>query len=116
LERHPAVALALAEFDRGAPTVGQVMDRIGLSRRRIIQVFTEQVGLTPKLYCRIQRFQQALRRVHRRKTVDWVQVALDCGYYDQAHFVHDFQAFSGLNPSAYLQQQGDHLNHVPLVD
>jgi len=63
----------------------------------------------------VRRFQQALTTVHGTKQVDWTQVALDCGYYDQAHFIHDFQSFSGMTPSAYLAAATPHLNHVPLV-
>jgi AraC-like DNA-binding protein len=72
--------------------------------------------MTPKLYCRIQRFQHVLRLIHRRQVIDWANVALSCGYYGQSHFVRDFRAFAGLSPTAYLQARTDHLNHVPLVD
>jgi len=43
----------------------------------------------------------------------WPAIAVSSGFYDQAHFIHDFQAFSGLNPSAYLAQKGERLNHLP---
>src|ERR1051325_9467936 len=44
----------------------------------------------------------------------YTRLALDCGYYDQAHFNHDFREFSGMNPTAYLEKRTDHLGHVPL--
>ena len=91
-------------------------ERIGLSPRRFIQVFREEVGLTPKLFCRIRRFQEVLGLIGRGQHVEWAEVALACGYFDQAHFIHDFRAFSGLNPKAYLAHRGEHLNHVPLCD
>jgi AraC-like DNA-binding protein len=117
-DRHPAVRFALHQFI-AAPhmtTISGVTDQIGLSPRRFIQVFRDETGFTPKVFCRIRRFQQALGRMEGRKKVEWAGVALDCGYFDQAHFIHDFRAFSGINPSSYLQQQTAHRNHVPLRD
>jgi len=73
------------------------------------------VGLTPKLYCRVQRFQQVLRLLDTGRPFDWANVALACGYYDQAHFIRDFRAFSGLSPTTYLRNRGEHLNHVPMT-
>lgn len=118
LARHPAVDFALRAFRdvSQAPSVSAVVDRTGWCQRRFIEVFRNEVGLTPKLFCRIVRFQQVLQLLHRRRQVDWPAVAVACGYYDQAHFIHDFQAFSGLNPTTYLHVRGEHLNHVPLAD
>ncbi len=116
-ELHPAIDFARRHIC-GAPhvaTVSGVMDRIGLSQRRFIELFRDQIGLAPKAFCRVRRFQRVLEAIHRRNSVDWVQVALDGGYYDQAHFIHDFQGFSGLTPSAYLAMAGEHLNHVPMA-
>ena len=116
LRQHPAVMYALTEFS-GVPhtrSVGDVIDRIGLSIRHFIQVFDKEVGLTPKLYCRIQRFQHAIRLAHQGEDIDWADLAATSGYYDQSHMIRDFQEFSGLNPSAYLRDRGPHLNHVPL--
>jgi AraC-like DNA-binding protein len=115
LARHPAVGFALQEFQAApARAIGALTGQIGLSTRRFIEVFSQEVGLTPKQFCRIRRFQDVLRRVHPRKEVDWADVALDCGYYDQAHFIHDFRGFSGLNPTTYFAQRDQHLNHVPI--
>jgi AraC-like DNA-binding protein len=116
--RHPAVTFALREFQR-VPyerTIASVSEHIGLSARRFIQVFHDQVGLTPKLYCRVRRFQEALRLIGDRQSLDWTALALTCGYFDQAHFIHDFRAFSGLSPGAYRALRGEHQNHVPFTE
>ena len=117
LEWHPAITYALHEFQVPAHTgrVAPVIDSIGLSPRRFIELFRRHVGLPPKTFCRVRRFQYVLQTIHRRTEVDWAQIALECGYYDQAHFIHDFQSFSGLTPSAYLAAATPHLNHVPLI-
>lgn len=116
-ELHPGVAYALKQFqNRGqGKRIDAVTGAIGLSARRFIELFHHQVGLTPKVFCRVRRFQQVLSAIHGRRDVDWAQVALGCGYYDQAHFIHDFRNFSGLTPNAYLASATLHLNHVPLT-
>lgn len=117
VECHPAVNFALRQF-QAAPHVTRIADvteRTGLSSRHFIDLFNRQVGLTPKLFCRIHRFQRALRRIASSATVEWPEVALDSGYFDQAHFIHDFRAFSGINPSGYQGTRPWHANHVPLA-
>jgi AraC-like DNA-binding protein len=113
-----AVGFALHQFmeEPHVATVADVTSQIGLSPKRFIQVFRDQTGFTPKVFCRIRRFQRALDRMDGSKSVDWVQVALDSGYFDQAHFIHDFRAFSGINPSSYLARRTEHRNHVPLAE
>jgi len=116
LERHRAVGFALGLFRNihTAPAIADVSDRIGISSRRFIQLFSNEVGLTPKLFCRVRRFQQVLQVIHRGDDCDWADLAASCGYFDQAHFIHDFKAFSGINPTTYLAQKTEHLNHVPI--
>ncbi len=114
--RHPAVAFALREFV-AAPhlrRVAEVTEEIGLSQRHFIARFRDEVGLTPKLFCRVRRFQRVVRRIGLGEQIAWADLALDCGYSDQAHCIRDFRDFSGLNPTAYLAQRTPHLNHVPL--
>lgn len=104
-DRNAAVRYALDVFDRsnGVRRVGDVIQRIGLSPRRFRELFRSEVGLSPKAFCRIRRFNEALKRIEQLTDVDWADVALFCGYFDQAHFNHDFRAFAGLTPSAYLR-------------
>ncbi len=111
---HPGVAYALRRLD-AVPhlrPLAKVTGEIGLSQRRFIELFRQQVGMPPKLYYRIRRFQEALRRIERGGGVEWADLALACGYYDQSHFIRDFRAFSGINPSTYVVQRGAHFNHV----
>lgn len=110
---HAAVGHALLAFRTGRRRIGDVVAETGLSPRRFIRLFSDEVGLTPKAFCRIRRFQKAVERLHGATAVDWADTAVACGYYDQAHMIHDFQAFAGLNPTAYLARRAVHMNHVP---
>jgi AraC-like DNA-binding protein len=119
-EHHGAVPVALDAFEpRGAVVrVRDVARCAGLSQRRFIQVFVAEVGMTPKLYCRVRRFQQARALVRKAAAPDWARVAVDCGYFDQSHLIRDFLAFSGLSPVDYLLRRSEHVlpNHVPLPE
>lgn len=110
---NPFVTYAVRELRRGQ-AVKDVAARVGVSQRTFINAFAREVGMTPKLFCRVKRFQRALRMVHGREDVDWSEVALACGYFDQPHFNRDFREFSGLTPSQYLALRTPHLNHVPV--
>jgi AraC-like DNA-binding protein len=99
---HPIVAFAMQEFNNGTRKITDITEQIGFSPQWFRRVFLEEVGLTPKVYYRVQRFQQALRHLSPSQNIDWAVVAQSCGYFDQAHFIHDFQAFMGLSPTAYL--------------
>jgi AraC-like DNA-binding protein len=104
LVRHPAVSFALAELksDSSIRSSADVARQLQMSQRRFIQVFRDEIGLTPKLYARIERLQAVLRRIELLDDVDWADVASSCGYFDQSHFIHDFRDFTGLRPSDYL--------------
>jgi AraC-like DNA-binding protein len=99
----------------GVATVREVAQRTGWSERRFSQVFREQVGLAPKAWCRVQRFQRAVRELHAGSDLRWAELALDCGYYDQSHFANEFRAFSGIDATTYsARRQGPWANHIPV--
>jgi AraC-like DNA-binding protein len=116
LERHPAVSFAVRRLSASPPTYGvaEVSGAVGMCQRRFLDRFRNEIGMAPKLFARVQRFQAVIHAVHALAEVDWAEIALDCGYFDQAHFIHDFRAFSGFTPSEYFDLKNEHRNHVPL--
>jgi AraC-like DNA-binding protein len=109
---HPAVAVALEHFD-GMTRVQTVVEHTGYSHRRFIAQFRRAVGLTPKTYLRVQRFQQALVLAHDQATPDWSQIAAELGFTDQSHLIRDFKAFAGITPEQYRLAKPISPNHVP---
>ena len=96
--------------------IREVAKKVELSQRRFIQVFTKEVGLTPKLFYRLQRFQRVFASLRRIPAPDWAELAFECGYFDQSHFINDFRGFSGLRPSEFIAQRAPRVmeNHVPV--
>jgi AraC-like DNA-binding protein len=114
--RTPTLDFALNHLHQspGTTTIAELTRTTGLSPRRLSQLFREQIGVSPKLYCRIQRFQQAVQQIHHGVDIRWPELALTCGYYDQSHFANDFRAFSGLSPTTYSARKSPWANHIPL--
>jgi AraC-like DNA-binding protein len=113
----PEIRWAAAAFDHdpAAANIARVIDQAGMSHRRFLDLFTAEVGLTPKLFCRLRRFRRALDRVAAERIVNWTGLAVECGYYDQAHFNHDFRAFAGMTPTMYEKYRVSQ-NHVAILD
>jgi len=114
--RDPILDYALTHLHAspGTTTIAELTRTTGLSPRRLSGRFNELVGISPKLYCRIQRFQQALQQMHQGADIPWAELALTCGYYDQSHFANDFRAFSGLSASDYSTTNRIWANHIPI--
>jgi AraC-like DNA-binding protein len=110
----PAIEFALRTFagEPAVATIPVVAGRIGLSSKRLVERFKTAVGVPPKRYCRILRFQRALAFAERGREADWTRIAMDCGYFDQAHFIHDFRSFAGITPTAYDARRTQFRNHV----
>ena len=94
--------------------VRRVVNESGYSHRRFIEVFRAAVGLGPKLYCRVLRFQGALDLVAARPEAALVDVALEAGYSDQPHFQREFRELAGVSPTRYRDLSPAFAHHVPL--
>ena len=114
--RTQTIDYALGKLQRSpaTTTVNELTRDMGISPRRLSQLFQDNIGVSPKTYSRIQRFQQAVQLMHRGADIHWIELALTCGYYDQSHFANDFRAFSGISPTHYSTTQRRWANHIPL--
>ncbi|AVI51028.1 hypothetical protein C5O00_07495 [Pukyongia salina] len=94
--------------------LNNIAKRSGYSQKQFIHLFKKYVGLTPKQFHKIVRFNEILLAIHSKEEIDWIKIAVGCGYYDQAHFIKDFQEFSGLNPEKYMVDQGEWAHYIPI--
>ncbi|MGK5027390.1 DUF6597 domain-containing transcriptional factor [Janthinobacterium sp. RB2R34] len=99
-------AVALIDNARGGLRIEQLAAQLNVSRQHLALQFRQQVGIGPKLFARISRFRavnNALKTLPAQ--ADWAQVALQYGYFDQSHLIHDFQDFAHASPEAWLAQR-----------
>jgi AraC-like DNA-binding protein len=114
VDGHPGIAAAMAAIeDNPSIRIAAIRDLVGMSTKRLIASFRAEVGLSPKVYARVRRFQAALRLISAGK-VGGSRIAADVGYFDQAHFVRDFESFTGMTPTQYSQQRILLPSHVPV--
>jgi AraC-like DNA-binding protein len=103
----PAVA-AFVQQRRGAVSVAELANSAGISRQHLRRIFEEEVGLSPKLFCRLARFRAALACAGREINDGGAALAAELGYVDQSHMIAEFREFSGLTPKPLLSQQRVH--------
>lgn len=114
---HPAVAHALAGLSGagGNPQAGAIRELVkqsGYSHRRFIALFRGMTGIAPKQYARMLRFDRAIGQFALDPAQPWVELALDAGYSDQAHFSREFLAIAGMSPEAYRRAAPMSSRHV----
>jgi AraC-like DNA-binding protein len=103
-EHDPTVRSALQLLGRGRK-VREVAADLAVSHRKLIGNFTAEIGLTPKLFARVTRFQRAVVRAQSAPEPQWSELALEAGYFDQSHLIRDFKAFSGVSPAVFRRQR-----------
>jgi AraC-like DNA-binding protein len=96
-------AVHLVEHDRSILRVSDLAHRAGVRVRTLQRLFADHVGTGPSQVIRRCRLQEAALRATRAERVDWAQLAVDLGYYDQAHLVRDFTATIGQPPARYAR-------------
>ncbi|MCO6509845.1 MAG: helix-turn-helix transcriptional regulator [Aridibacter famidurans] len=116
-ELNPCVEYAVNGIgaDPSRTNLAKLSDKIGYSQKHLITMFKNNVGTTPKSYLRVIRFQRVIEQIEETDIPDWSAIALDAGFYDQAHFNNDFRSLSGFTPNEYVAKKTDALNYVPVL-
>ena len=96
-----AWALKSLQASNGARSIGALSRDLACSRKTLIQRFHAQIGLSPKSVANILRFAHAVERIRSADEESWADLAIACGYYDQAHFNRDFRRYSGRTPREF---------------
>lgn len=114
---NPCIDYAIQEIIRQPDQINlaNLNSKIGYSQKHFIAMFKRQVGITPKSFLKIMRFQKAVNQIESLSEVDWTSISNDCGFYDQAHFINDFKVFSAFTPEEYFKSRGEFLNYVPVA-
>ena len=104
-------AVKLIAQHQGDLEVSALAAELGVSRQTVKHKFDQHVGVSPKLFGKLRRFQAVLRRLASEVKVDWTKLAHDSGYYDQAHLIREFNHFTGFSPQKFLKnlEKGDDL-------
>lgn len=116
LEPNRAIAFAVHMLQHSPQflAIRDLADQIGITQKHLITQFERVVGLRPKSFARVAKFNKVLSVIEETKQLEWTSIAQECGYYDQAHFIKEFHTFSGLNPSSYLTRRGDYIGYIPI--
>ncbi len=97
----------------GAVSIGELSDAAGISNTHLAHRFRELIGVTPKRLARAQRFASTMLAVDPAEPIDWGELAAGAGYFDQAHFGHEFREFTGLTPTKYIDVRRRFLREHP---
>lgn len=95
-------SLGIINHHRGLVAIGTLAAEACLCRKQFERRFLAHVGISPKQFLRILRFQNALLQKARTPGLSLTELAYTCGYYDQSHMVNDFRALAGVTPSQYF--------------
>jgi AraC-like DNA-binding protein len=85
-------------------TVDDLVSRTGIGKRSLQRIFNEYVGISPKWVIRRYRLHELVERIKSGESLDWVNLALELGYFDQSHLINDFRSIIGYSPIRYQKQ------------
>ncbi len=94
----------------------EIMASYPYTQKQLIEHFKKYVGLTPKQFHRIIKFNEVFQKINKKEKIYWADIAYDCGYSDQSHFIKEFFLFSGFKPQEFLKKDfsKDSSNFFPL--
>jgi AraC-like DNA-binding protein len=103
LKSKPTNTQPIVQFinrQNGSVRVDNLVQKFRVGRRRLEQMFSDEVGLSPKEFIRVVRFREVMRHMHSPLQTSWQQIVADYNYTDQSHLIRDFKQFAGISPSA----------------
>jgi AraC-like DNA-binding protein len=114
LEANPFINYAVSSIIQspGERRISEIAAKTGYSQKHLIRLFSDHVGVAPKSFMNIVRFQNTVSHIDSLRSPNWARAAVHCGYYDQSHFIADFKRFSGFTPAGYLQMKKTFPNYV----
>lgn len=92
-------------------SVSLLAEKTCLSKKQFQRIFNEYIGLSPKEFMRVVRFHRALFILQNHPTLNFTQLAYECGFYDQSHLIHEFKLFSGYTPREYVAVCSPHSDY-----
>lgn len=104
------------EIEKSANNFDNLFSNYPFTRKHLINQFKKYVGLTPKYYQRIVKFNEILTKIQKKEPITWAQLTYDYGFSDQSHFIKTFKRFSGFSPSEFIYEEfpQDDKNFFPL--
>ena len=102
--------------EKSATEYPEITDSYPHTQKHLIDQFKKYVGLTPKYFQRILRFNEILEKIRNNENIAWSEVAYQCQFSDQSHFIKEFKHFSGFNPEEFIKEEynQDEPNFFPL--
>lgn len=94
--------------------IQELIKQTGYSHKHVLTLFERYVGMTPKHFARVAKFQQVLAAIEQKRNFAWSSLAYEYGFYDQSHFINEFKYFSGINPEQYMVEKIDTYNYLPV--
>lgn len=96
-------AIDFIEYFKGRVAIDDLARYLGMSCRHLERKFKARIGMTPKQLCRNIRFKHTYKKIEASHLDSWADIALTCGYYDQAHLINEFKYFTGSSPAEYFK-------------
>lgn len=104
----PFLSLTLSELKRPEKSIKDIANKVGYSNKHFTHVFKKEIGLSPKKFQRLSRFNQVLQALHTSQRPNYLDLCHDHFYYDQAHYINEFKYFSGKTPLQYEKAKGEY--------
>lgn len=98
-------ALKLIRQSKGTLSIEEVCGKTGFTRKQLERKFTRLAGMTPKVFSRVCRFLNICHHLDEYRGKSLTELAYECGYYDQSHFINEFKEFSGFTPKEFFEKQ-----------